>query len=83
MKSMSSNDNLQNIPVFDFMTRNVRTITENETMKQASKLMYQEDIGSVVILRERDTDDHNDDSVTQYNREGSNTDRNCDRKRYC
>ena len=65
MKSMSSNDNLQNIPVSDFMTRNVRTITENETMKQASKLMYQEDIGSVVILRERDTDDHHDNSVAR------------------
>jgi CBS domain-containing protein len=54
----STQDNIENIPVFDFMTRNVRTITESETMKQASKLMYQDNIGSIVILKKGDTDDH-------------------------
>ena len=49
---MSSDANLQNIPVSDFMSRNVRTIRENESMKQASKLIYQYNIGSIVILKE-------------------------------
>jgi CBS domain-containing protein len=34
------------------MTRNVITISENRTMKQASKLMYDDNIGSIVILKE-------------------------------
>jgi CBS domain-containing protein len=51
---MSSKDNIENILVSDFMTRNVKTIAENETMSQAAKLMYQDNIGCVIILRERD-----------------------------
>jgi len=45
-------DDVANIPVFDFMTRNVITIPESRTMKQASKLMYEDNIGSIVILKE-------------------------------
>ena len=41
--------------VAEFMTRNVRTVKENESMGRACKLMYQENIGSIVILR-YDTD---------------------------
>jgi len=52
----SSSDNIKNIAVSDFMTRKVKTIMENETMRQACKLMYQDNIGSIVILR-KDTDD--------------------------
>ena len=48
----STKDNIANIPVLDFMTRNVITIPENRTMKQASKLMYEDNIGSIVILKE-------------------------------
>jgi CBS domain-containing protein len=48
----STQDSVENIPVFDFMTRNVITIPENRTMKQASKLMYEDNIGSIVILKE-------------------------------
>ena len=40
------------VPVFHFMTRNVVTITESRTMKQVSKLMYEDNIGSIVILKE-------------------------------
>jgi len=48
----STQDDVANVPVFDFMTRNVITIPESQTMKQASKLMYEDNIGSIVILKE-------------------------------
>lgn len=47
----SSLDNIRNLTVSDFMTRNVTTIIENETMRQACKLMYQDNIGSIVIIK--------------------------------
>lgn len=49
MPSVSTN--IKNIAVSDFMTRNVKTIKETETMRQACKLMYQDNIGSIVILK--------------------------------
>jgi CBS domain-containing protein len=48
---MTSLENIKNIAVSDFMNRNVKTIKENETMRQASKLMYQNNIGSIVIIK--------------------------------
>lgn len=48
----STYDDIARIPVSDFMTRNVITIPENQTIKQASKLMYEDNIGSVIILKE-------------------------------
>jgi CBS domain-containing protein len=48
----STQDNVANVPVLDFMTRNVITIPESRTMKQASKLMYEDNIGSMIILKE-------------------------------
>jgi CBS domain-containing protein len=48
---MTSLDNIKNIAVSDFMTRSVKTIKENETMRQACKLMYQDNIGSIVIIK--------------------------------
>jgi CBS domain-containing protein len=51
-------EKIRNIAVSDFMTTKVKTITEDETMKQACKLMYQENIGSIVILT-KNTDSHN------------------------
>jgi CBS domain-containing protein len=48
----STQDDVANIPVFDFMTRNVITIPESQTMKQASKLIYENNIGSILILKE-------------------------------
>jgi predicted transcriptional regulator len=47
----SESENIKNMAVAEFMTRNVRTVKENESMGQACKLMYQENIGSIVILR--------------------------------
>ncbi len=48
----ATQDDVADVPVFDFMTRNVITIPESQTMKQASKLMYEDNIGSIVILKE-------------------------------
>ena len=48
----ATQDDVANVPVFDFMTRSVITIPESQTMKQASKLMYEDNIGSIVILKE-------------------------------
>jgi CBS domain-containing protein len=48
----STQDDVANVQVFDFMTRNVITISESRTLKQASKLMYENNIGSIVILKE-------------------------------
>ena len=40
--------------VSDFMTRKVKVITENETMRQACKLMYQHNIGSIISIKNND-----------------------------
>ena len=64
----STQDDVANVPVFDFMTRNVITIPESQTMKQASKLMYEYNIGSIVILKEgsgSNLDDNVSGSTTQ------------------
>lgn len=42
-------ESIKDITISDFMTKEVKTIPENETLKEASKLMYEENIGSVVI----------------------------------
>lgn len=47
----SESENIKNMTAAEFMSRNVRTIKENESMGQACKLMYQENIGSIVVLR--------------------------------
>jgi CBS domain-containing protein len=48
----STQNDIANVPVSDFMTRNVITIPISRTMKQASRLMYEDNIGSIVILEE-------------------------------
>jgi CBS domain-containing protein len=48
----SASENIKNIAVSDFMTKKVKIITENETMREACKLMYQHNIGSIVITKE-------------------------------
>ena len=63
---MTQND-VANVPLFDIMSRNVITIPERRTMKQASKIMYENNIGSVVILEEKD------DSNLDYNAPESTT----------
>ena len=51
----SESENIKSVPAVEFMTKNVKTIKENESMGQTCKLMYQENIGSIVVLR-HDTD---------------------------
>ena len=46
-----TSESIKDITISDFMTKEVKTISENETLKEASRLMYEENIGSVVILR--------------------------------
>lgn len=48
----SASETIKNTAVSDFMTKNVKIITENETVRQACKLMYQHNIGSIVILKD-------------------------------
>jgi predicted transcriptional regulator len=71
----SSSDNIKNIAVSDFMTRKVKTIMENETMRQACKLMYQDNIGSIVILK--DTDDQDVTTTKKEIAMGMVTERYC------
>ena len=47
----SESEHIKNMAISEFMTRDVKTIRENESVGQACKLMYQENIGSIVILR--------------------------------
>jgi CBS domain-containing protein len=55
----SASENMKNIAVSDFMTRKVIIIAENETMRQACKLMYQHNIGSIVILKKESETSNN------------------------
>jgi CBS domain-containing protein len=64
----STQDDVANVPVSDLMTRKVITIPEGRTLKQASKLMYEDNIGSIVILKEgsgSNIDDNVSGSTTQ------------------
>jgi CBS domain-containing protein len=47
----SEAENIKNMVISEFMTRNVKTVKENESVGKACKLMYQENVGSIVILR--------------------------------
>ena len=65
----SALDNIKNIAVSDFMNRNVKTIKENETMRQACKLMYQGNIGSIVIIEKHTTGGEAETSDTNMKNE--------------
>jgi predicted transcriptional regulator len=45
---------IKNIDVTYLMTKRVITITENQSLQEASKLMYQNNIGSIIILESGD-----------------------------
>ena len=47
----SKPDNIKNLSISEFMTRDVITITENESVGEACKLMYKENIGSLIIIK--------------------------------
>ena len=46
----SSMSGLDSIPVSQVMTREVKTIQENEIMQQVCKIMIQNDIGGVIVV---------------------------------
>ena len=47
----SKSDNIKNLSISEFMTRDVITITENGSVGEACKLMYKENIGSLIIIK--------------------------------
>ncbi|MGB8642718.1 MAG: CBS domain-containing protein, partial [Nitrososphaeraceae archaeon] len=47
-------EKIKNTDITNLMTKRVITITENQTLQEASKLMYQNDVGSVIILKSAD-----------------------------
>ena len=46
----SAMSSLNSVPVSRVMSRQVKTIQENDTIQQASKIMVQNDIGSVIVV---------------------------------
>src|SRR5687767_12369756 len=47
-------ERIKNTDITNLMTKRVITITENQTLQEASKLMYQNNVGSVIILKSAD-----------------------------
>jgi len=47
-------EKIKNTDITNLMTKRVITITENQTLQEASKLMYQNNVGSVIILKSAD-----------------------------
>jgi predicted transcriptional regulator len=43
-------EKVKNIDITNLMTKRVITVTENQALQEASKLMYQNNIGSMIIL---------------------------------
>jgi CBS domain-containing protein len=66
---MTSSHNIKNIAVSDFMTRSIKTIKENETISQACKLMYQDNIGSIVIIKKHTDGQEAETSDTEMKKE--------------
>jgi CBS domain-containing protein len=49
---------IKNIDVTNLMTKRVITITENQPLQEASKLMYQNNIGSIIIIKSGDKNEN-------------------------
>lgn len=64
---MIESENLKNVAVSEIMTRNVKTVKENESVRDACKLMYQENVGSIVVLRKDTGIDETDPLATSIN----------------
>ena len=62
---MIESENLKNVAVSEIMTRNVKTVKENESVRDACKLMYQENVGSIVVLR-KDTGIDETESISYF-----------------
>ena len=46
---------IESVTVSSVMVKNVKTVKENQTVKQAAKIMSENDIGSIVIVRNTDS----------------------------
>lgn len=51
----------KNIDITNLMTKRVITVSENQLLQEASKLMYQNNIGNIIILK--NTDEAENESV--------------------
>lgn len=49
---MDITENIKNITVSSIMTSKVITVTEKQTLKELSKLMYQRNIGGIIIEKD-------------------------------
>ncbi|MGE3859874.1 MAG: CBS domain-containing protein [Nitrososphaeraceae archaeon] len=49
---MDITENIKNITVSNVMTSKVITVTEKQTLKELSKLMYQRNIGGIIIEKD-------------------------------
>jgi len=47
-------EKLKNIDVTNLMTKRVITVSDDQPLQEASKLMYQNNIGSIIILKSND-----------------------------
>ena len=50
-------EKVKNIDITNLMTKRVITVSENQPLQEASKLMYQNNIGSIIILQSTDEDE--------------------------
>lgn len=50
-------EKVKNIDITNLMTKRVITVSENQPLQEASKLMYQNNIGSIIILKSTDEDE--------------------------
>ncbi|MGH9951077.1 MAG: CBS domain-containing protein [Nitrososphaeraceae archaeon] len=47
-------EKVKNIDVTNLMTKRVITVSDDQPLQEASKLMYQNNIGSIIILKSND-----------------------------
>jgi CBS domain-containing protein len=52
MSSNTNNMSIESVPVSGLMTDNVKLATENQTIRVVCRMMYENKIGSIVILKE-------------------------------
>ena len=52
MSSSTNNMSIESVPVSSLMTDNVKLATENQTIRVVCRMMYENKIGSIVILKE-------------------------------
>ena len=52
MSSNTNNMSIESVPVSSLMTDNVKLATENQTIRVVCRMMYENKIGSIVILKD-------------------------------